>query len=287
VTLGARDLIASYFTLTGAPVGAPARFTFEDRVAAAASAGFAGIGMHFDDYRALRASGRSDAELRAVLDAHDVQVAEVEFLWDWAYDDDRRTASDGMADSLFEMVDAFAPHHLNIGDINMAEELPTIDVTAERFAEVCERAAQHDVLVALEFLPWSGIPDLATALDVVRGSDSPNAGVLVDAWHYFRGNPDDDLLASLVPGDVSCVQLSDGDRDPEGPYTEDTIFRRRVPGDGAFDLVGLIRTLDADGIDVPYSVELMSTELQGVSVEEMANRAHDATAAVLAEARGD
>ena len=190
-----------------------------------------------------------------------------------------------MAETLFAMVDAFGPHHLNVGDINPAEEMPPIGVTAERFAAVCERAAQHDVLVALEFLPWSGIPDLATALDVVRRSDSANAGVLIDAWHYFRGNRDDDLLASLIPGDVTCLQLSDGDREPQGEYFEDTMFRRRFPGAGCFDLVALVRALDADGIDVPCSVELMSTEVQTLPLQEAANQAHDTTAAVLAEAR--
>lgn len=43
--LGRNDLIASYYTLSGSPVGHPARFSLEERVAAAAAAGFAAIGL--------------------------------------------------------------------------------------------------------------------------------------------------------------------------------------------------------------------------------------------------
>ena len=44
-TLGRDELIASSYTLSGAPVFEPPRFSFAERVAAAAKAGFAGIGV--------------------------------------------------------------------------------------------------------------------------------------------------------------------------------------------------------------------------------------------------
>jgi sugar phosphate isomerase/epimerase len=66
---------------------------------------------------------------------------------------------------------------------------------------------------------------------------------------------------------------------------EDTILRRRLPGEGAFDLTGLIGTLDAIGVDAPTSVEVISTEQQARPVVEAARRAHDTTRAVLRHAR--
>ena len=67
----------------------------------------------------------------------------------------------------------------------------------------------------------------------------------------------------------------------EGPMPEDTMTRRRLPGDGTFDLVGLVRALDSIGVDVPYSVEILSTEHQALPVDEQARRAYDSTAALL------
>lgn len=279
------QLVASYYTLTGTPVGQAPRFSFEERVAAAADAGFTGIGLLGDDYTALRASGRTDADLVGVLDRHGIRVLEVEFLFGWALDGpgDAWRAAEA---TLHRMADVFAPHHLNVGDLQAPGELAAVDVVAERFAAVCDRAAEHGTRVALEFLPWTAVADLAAAADIVHAAGRPNGGLVVDAWHYFRGHPDDAGLRALAGPDIVAVQLDDADAELVGPLWEDTMFRRRVPGDGTFDLVGLVRALDAIGVDVPYSVEVMSTVEQSLPVEAAARRAHDGAAAVLAEARG-
>ncbi len=277
------QLVASYYTLTGTPVGQPPRFSFEDRVAAAAAAGFTGVGLLSEEYISLQAAGHSDAHLRRVLEDHGVQIAEIEFLYGWAGGDPQAVELEA---TLHAMTDAFSPHHLTCGDLRLAGQGSSLDVTIERFAGVCDRAAEHGTRVALEFLPWSAIPDLRGAWAIVEGAGRPNGGVLVDAWHYYRGNPDDGLLRSLPPSAVVGVQLDDADEEPEGPAMEDTILRRRLPGAGTFDLVQLVSTLDAIGVDVPVSVEIMSSEEQALPVREAAQRAHDATASVLRRARG-
>lgn len=278
-------LIASYYTLTGASVGRPPRFSFEDRVGAAARAGFAGIGLLGDDYAALRASGRSDADLLGVLDRHGIRVLEVEFLFDWTLDGKRGEAARAAEATLQTMVEVFAPHHMNVGDLQAPGEGAPMEVVAERFAGICDRAAARGTRVALEFLPWTRLSDLATALEVVHTAGRGNGGVLIDAWHYFRGRPDPDLLRGLSAHDVVAVQLDDADPGVVGPLFEDTMLRRRLPGEGAFDLIELVQTLDAIGVDVPFSVEMMSTVEQSLPVDDAARRAHDAAVQVLARAR--
>ena len=183
------------------------------------------------------------------------------------------------------MVEAFAPDHLNVGDLNPPGAAPALDVIADRFGELCDRFSQHGTRVAFEFLPWTAVPDLRTAWDLVRRADRPNGGLLVDAWHYFRGRPDDQLLRSIPGERIAAVQLCDADSDVVGPLFEDTMLRRRLPGDGTFDLTRLISMLDEIGVDLPYSVEILSTEEQARPVAEAARRAHRATASVLANAR--
>lgn len=283
---GRHDLVASYYTLTGSPVGQAPRFSFDDRVAAAADAGFSGIGLFFEDYAAIRAAGRSDADLLGVLDRHGVRVVEIEFLFGWALDEPDAEVVRAAEATLHSMADVFAPHHLNVGDLHAPGELPPLDRVAERFARVCDGAAEHGTRVALEFLPWTGLADLATATDVVHAAGRPNGGVVLDAWHYFRGRPDAGRLRSLAAKDVVAVQLDDADAEVVGALYEDTMFRRRLPGEGTLDLVELIETLDTIGVDVPYSVEIMSTVEQALPVEEAARRAYDAAASVLAAARG-
>jgi len=63
-------------------------------------------------------------------------------------------------------------------------------------------------------------------------------------------------------------------------------MQRRLPGEGAFDLVGFIRLLDNIGVTAPISVEIISPEQQARPVIEAAKRAHDTSRAVIAAARG-
>ena len=70
-----------------------------------------------------------------------------------------------------------------------------------------------------------------------------------------------------------------------GNLYEDTTLRRRLPGQGSFDLVGFIKLLDELGIDAPVSVEILSPEQQGYPVTEAARLAHDSSRSVIARAR--
>jgi len=280
---GRDDLIASHYTLAGAGVGEPVRFTFAERVAAAAAAGFAGIGLLADDYAACRASGLSDADLRAILDDHGVRVAELEFVFGWARDDERARWARRVEDQLYAVADALGARHLNVGDIDPAGDLPALDTVAERFAALCDRAAAHGLGVAIEFLPWTDIPDVRAAWEIARRAGRPNGGILVDAWHYFRGADNEGALRTVPATQIIGVQLDDADAASGAPY-EDTL-RRRLPGEGTFDLVGLVRLLDDIGVEAPLSVEIISQEHAVRPVAEAARRAYDATRGVVARAR--
>ena len=75
--LSRNDLIASHYTLTGAGPLEPPRFSFEERVAAAARAGFPAIGIEASSYAQARKDGLSDRDVRALLAEHDIVVAEI------------------------------------------------------------------------------------------------------------------------------------------------------------------------------------------------------------------
>jgi len=221
--------------------------------------------------------------LRAILDRHGMRVLEIEFLAGWARDD----ASPRTAEAerwLLAMADAFGARHVNVGDMSDAAPLPPLEVVAPRFAGLCDRAADHELLVAIEFLPFGGIPDAATAWHIAEAANRPNGGVLIDAWHHFRGANDPALL-SVVPADrVFVVQLDDADREQVGTLMEDTVLRRRLPGEGDFDLVGMLQLLARRGVRAPVSVEVISTEQQQWPVDEAARRAFETTSGVLAAA---
>jgi len=71
------------------------------------------------------------------------------------------------------------------------------DQGAQSLPAVRARAAASGMRVNLEFIPLLGITDLATAWEIVTLSEAANAAIVQDTWHYFRGTPDDALLARL------------------------------------------------------------------------------------------
>ena len=156
----------------------------------------------------------------------------------------------------------------------------------ERFAHLCDLAADYGIYPHLEFMPWTDVRDLRQAMRVVANADRGNACVLVDAFHFNRSASALADLATLAPERMRYAQLCD----VAGPVPDDMdeILRqarneRRFPGDGDADLVGLLRALPAN---VPLSLEIPTRQLleQGISGEQRARMALQRAKAVLAKA---
>lgn len=253
-----------------------------ERVEAAAAAGYTGIGLRTGDRRRAHEAGLTDADLRAVLAANGVAVVEIEGLHRWGCGGEPGEAARAHEDRLYELADALGGHHVTAtGDLDLPH-----DQVVERFAALCDRAAEHGLAIALEFLPWNEVPDAAVAGRIVREAGRSNGGVLVDTWHHFRGAADDDLLRALPPEHVVAVQFDDADAQVVGTLLEDTLSRRRLPGEGSFDLVGFLRLLADHGVHAPLCVEVINDELAAQPIDVVARRTADATRAVLDRALG-
>jgi sugar phosphate isomerase/epimerase len=278
-------LAVSYWTLAGAVPSTPARFSFAERAAAAAKAGFTGIGLRFDDWERNLAAGLGGAEQRRILDDHGLRLVEMEMIYGWASDDPaERERARQIEESLYAAADALNGRQVHAGQ--EVAGLPPMDRVVERFGALCDRAAAHGVLVALAFTPWSGIPDATVANQIVRLVGRPNAGVLVDTWHYFRGARDPQAMRDIGADRIIGVQINDADVEVIGPLREDGRHRRRLPGEGSFDLVGFVRLLDEMGVRAPIAVEVTSETMASLPVDEAARLAYDATRSVLRQARG-
>ena len=116
--LDGAGLVASYYTLSGAPVFEPSRYPFVDRVAAAQRAGFAGLGMTVEDFDAVVASGLSPAGMRELLDTHEVGVPELEGIGPWDRDGADRERSRRTEERLYELAELFGSRRLNVGVID-------------------------------------------------------------------------------------------------------------------------------------------------------------------------
>jgi sugar phosphate isomerase/epimerase len=275
--LGPDDLILSHFSLGRSR-------PFEERVRAAAEAGFAAMGLYIGEYQRLRAEGARDADLRSVLDHYGMPLVEIEALRGWSATGADRAAYLQTERSVFAMSDTLGPgHHVQV----IGPYTGTLDDAAEAFAGVCDRAAEHGLAAAIEFLPeMSNIPDAATAMQIVTRAGRANGGICLDCWHHFRGANDDDMLRAIPAERIFTVQFDDGPRQRVDPdYYTDCTRHRDVPGEGEFDLTGFLGLLDELGVRLPLSVEVISTDLLQRPAAEVAGRLAGATRAVVASAR--
>jgi sugar phosphate isomerase/epimerase len=259
-------LVLSSYTL-GTQVG------FGERVRAAADAGFSGIGLRAENYWAC---DLDDDGMRATAQRHGVGVLEVEYLTGWGRPEDRDAAQQEKERTVAHMARAFGVRHLNAG---LLEHLPEKRIR-DAFAQLCARVGE-DLIVALEFMPYSGVPDLATAWRAIQGV--PNAGLIVDGWHWARAEQSAADLAPIPPERIVSVQLCDVRAEPMSPLRAESLGHRLPPGQGHGDTVGLVRALAEHGVaPLVTAVEVISDELVAKGVDYAANTCADAARDVLA-----
>jgi sugar phosphate isomerase/epimerase len=248
---------------------------FAERARAAARAGFDGIGLRAENYWA---AGLDDAAMLATAEQHGVRILEVEYLTAWGTPGNRDEAQQEKERTVFHMARAFGVRHLNAG---LLEKLP-LPVMTEAFAALCERAGP-DLTVALEFMPYSGVPDLATAWQIVQ--DVPNAGLIVDGWHWARAGQKPTDLDQVPAERIVSVQLCDVQAEPMEPLRAESLGHRLPPGKGYGDTLGLVRALTAHGVTpAVMAVEVISDELVARGVDVAAQVTADAARDVLAHA---
>ncbi len=247
--MGPDDLVLSHFSLARAH---PVR----ERIELAAANGFAGIGLFVGHYRQLEEDGVAPGELAELLDEHDLVLAEIEVIPGLGRDGQGGPSVIDLEEAAWRMADAFGCRYLQaIGPA----AAPT-DEAGAAFGSLCDRAADHGLVVGLEFLPFTDIVSIHDARAIVEAADRPNGGICVDIWHHERGADDLAAIAALPAELIQGIQMSDGSKVPADPdYYTDCLTNRVAPGDGEFDVAGFIAALRTAGATVNWSLEVCSS----------------------------
>jgi sugar phosphate isomerase/epimerase len=270
------DLVWSHFSR-------PRFGGFDERVAAAAEAGFAGIGLYVDEYRRLRdEAGRTAADIGRQLEDHGLVLSDIEVLTGWALDGEAGEEGRRQEALAYELADGAGCRYVQA----IGPYAGSVDSAGEAFAALCDRAGAHDLLVGIEWLPFTNIATAADAAKIVAAADRANGGYCADIWHHRRGADDESMLRALPAARIFAIQMNDGPRArvPIEEYKADCMVNRVPPGEGEFDCVGFVRLLAEIGVTCPISLEVCSTELWAAPADEAARRSADAMRAVLAEA---
>ena len=278
------QLLASYWTLAG---GAEphtdheySHFSFQDRVSAAAGAGFTGFGIwHADLQHTLQS--QSLRAMRRILDDHGMTHVELEFLADWWFKDgERHAACEQRKRLLFDAATALNAHHIKVGDfVNTPCPMPRL---IEAYAALCAEAAEHGTKVLFELMPFAQINTLAGALELVEGANARNGGIVIDLWHIVKLGISYDDVARIPARFLGGIEINDGTFQAPWDLHEDTINHRRLCGEGEFDVRGFVATMLAAGYQGAWGIEVLNAEMRRWPLERIAQRAATTTRAQFA-----
>lgn len=251
--------------------------TFRDRpfdqvLAAAAGAGFDGIGVTVGQCLSALERGIALDQLPERIAAAGLRVAELELV---------RLGEDGPGRSANALVQdlagLLAPDRVHVAAWHGSRGRITDEFTA-----VC--AALPGISVAFEFMAYNAVPGLRPALELAAATGAANATVVLDVLHFFRTGTELDELTAEALDRVAVVQLSDVVTRPRGNALDEARHRRTHPGEGDLDLLGFLRAVLAAGPLPPISVEPINDAYELLPLPVVADRAMVATARLLAAA---
>lgn len=242
--------------------------TFEERVRAAKNAGFEGIGLRAENYVDALNEGMSDQEILRILEKYHMRVTEVEYIVQWA--EEHRSYEQKYKEQIcFHMCGLFGVSHINCG---LMEYYPT-DYTAQKLKELCDRAGS--LIIGIEPMPYSGIPDVKRAWEIVKACGYENAKIILDSWHWFRsGQPIDLAVLEGIPADrIVSVQINDVyERAYAKPVLRDeSMHDRLAPGTGAGNTKAFCKMLKEKGVHpLAVGIEVISDRILSEGIDEAA-----------------
>lgn len=255
--------------------------SFEERVSAAKAAGFEGIGLRAETYVDALNEGLFDSDILAILDKYSMRVTEVEYIVQWA--EAKRSYEEKYKEQMcFHMCELFGVSHINCGLM----ENYSVEWTAQKLKELCRRAGKYTI--GVEPMPYSGLPGIRKAWEVVNGSGCDNAKLILDSWHWIRAGQSYDpaLMADIPAEKIVAIQLNDVQARAYAAaiLRDESMHDRALPGKGYGDTAGFVEMIKAKGVSpAVIGVEVINDAILATGVPSAAKANFDAVSELLAK----
>ncbi|GAA1211709.1 bifunctional sugar phosphate isomerase/epimerase/4-hydroxyphenylpyruvate dioxygenase family protein [Prauserella alba] len=234
--------------------------TLEDKLDAAAAAGFSGVEIFEND---LIASAWSPEQVRAHCDRLGLSIDLYQPFRDFdSSDSDTFRRNLRRADRKFDLMRRLGTDTVLVCSSASADAVDDDEVLAEQLRTLGDRAAEHGMRVAYEALAWGRVVDTwEHSWEIVRRADHPALGLCLDSFHVLSraqgGGTSIDGIARIPAGKLFFLQLADA------PHLNMDVLQwsrhhRLFPGQGSFDLSAFTGAVLATGYDGPLSLEVFN-----------------------------
>ncbi|MDX2266199.1 MAG: sugar phosphate isomerase/epimerase family protein [Hyphomicrobiales bacterium] len=254
----------------------------DERIEAAKAGNFTHVSLFPIDIKNWEGQGVTLKQIKAKLDAAALKVLAIDPYTQWAprwalpdgYGADYLSFVNFSDGEVFRMAEA-----LEAEAINYVEPFGVKYETSELIDALglyAESAGKRGFRVTLEFMPISGIFDLNPAWEIVKAVNSPALGLTFDTWHYFRSKPDDALLRTIPGEKIFEVQLADAKQALRGAnLVEDLLRYRMLPGEGEFDIKGVVSILRDIGAYRSVGPEVFADAMDALPAIEAGRKCGD------------
>ena len=230
--------------------------TLEDKLTAAAGAGFDGIEVFEPD---LVASPESPAELAARCADLGLSLDLYQPFRDLDSTDPARFARNlRRAGRKFDVMAALGVDTVLVCSSVSPDAVDDADQLAEQLAAAADAAGERGLRIAYEALAWgTHVSTWERSWDAVRRAGSPALGLCLDSFHVLSRGGDPAGFADVPADRLFFLQLADA------PALRMDVLQwsrhhRLFPGQGAFDLPRFLDCVLAAGYTGPLSLEVFN-----------------------------
>jgi 3-dehydroshikimate dehydratase len=239
-----------------------------EKLAAIASAGFYGVEIFENDFLSFDGS---PAEVGRMVKDHGLEITLFQPFRDFeGLPEPLRSRAFDRAERKFDLMLELGTDLMLVCSSVSPSSLGGIDRAAADFRELGERAALRGLKVGYEALAWGRhVNDHRDAWEVVRRTDHPAVGLILDSFHTLARKIDVNSIRS-IPGDrIFIIQLADA------PAIEmDLLYWsrhfRNMPGEGDLPVADFMRAVAATGYDGVLSLEIFNDQFRGGSPRSVA-----------------
>ncbi|HLH68076.1 MAG TPA: TIM barrel protein [Candidatus Dormibacteraeota bacterium] len=230
--------------------------TLEEKLRAAAEAGFDGVEVFEDD---LIASPLSPERIRSIASELGLRIELYQPFRDGeALPGPLFERSLRRARRTFALMNRLGAHTMLICSNCSAEAVDDDALAAEQLQQLADVAADHGIRIAYEALAWGRhVNDELHAWRIVATADHPALGLCLDSFHVLSRQSDLGAIQRIPGEKIFFVQLADAPRLNVG-VLEQSRHHRCFPGEGSLDLTSFVTSVLAAGYQGPLSLEVFN-----------------------------
>ena len=230
--------------------------TLEDKLAAAAGAGFDGVEIFEPD---LVASDASPAEIRSRCAGLGLSIDLYQPFRD--FDDVRPeqvVANLRRAERKFDVMAQLGTDLILVCSAVSPYAVDDDDRIAEQLRLLAEAAQRRGMRISYEALAWgTHVNTYERSWEIVRRADHPALGLCLDSFHILSRGSDPAGIRDIPGEKLFFLQLADA------PHLDMNVLQwsrhyRLFPGQGTFDLVGFLDHVLSAGYRGPLSLEVFN-----------------------------